>query len=85
MREHPLDHDLEFIYDPDDFSERVVCSRCGGEKHSLLTWCPGHSLSREALKACEDGGNVIDLERFRAKTGRSPSPIYREDDVEEFA
>ena len=59
MSTMPMEHDLEFIYDPDDdYEEHAFCNTCGAHGEELLTWCPGMSLTDEALDACTRGGNV---------------------------
>ena len=82
MRPKPEEHDLEFIYDPDNFEEVVFCTRCGAYGSELLTWCPGVTLSKEARDACYEGGNVFDLERHRREHGKPPSLIFGDDDAE---
>lgn len=80
----PKEHDLDYVYDPDDFEEIVYCTLCGAHGSELLTWCPGEELTVEARDACFEGGNVVDLERWRRRKGRPPSPIFEQndDDVE---
>ena len=81
MRPQPEEHDLDYIYAPDDFEEVVVCTRCGATNAELLTWCPGENLSEEAKAACRDG-NVFDLEKWRRDHGKPPSPIFGDEDAE---
>lgn len=62
MRTHVavgLAHDLEPIGEGCS-----ACRVCHAFEGSLLTWCPGHALSGEALDACY-GGNVIDFEGWQ--------------------
>lgn len=82
MRPVPEEHDLDFIYDPDDFEEVVTCTKCGAYGSELLTWCPGEHLSKEARDACYEGGNVEDLERWRREHGKPPSPIFGDEEAE---
>lgn len=42
----------------------AACTTCGGFEGSLLRFCPGFKLSREALDAVYSG-NVYDLETAR--------------------
>jgi len=79
----PIEHNLDYIFDPDDFSEVVWCTRCGALGSELLTWCPGEEISEDTRKACAEDGNVRDLERWRRKKGKPPSLIFEAaDDVE---
>lgn len=78
----PQEHDLEYAFDPETYEEIVTCCTCGASGGELLTWCPGERLTREAIRACRDKGNIIDLEQWRRDGGLSPSLIFEETDDE---
>lgn len=82
MKSQPEEHELDYIYDPDDFEEIVCCVKCGAIGSELLTWCPGEGLSEEAKDACYNG-NIVDLERFRTEVkGKPHAPIFDDDEAE---
>jgi len=79
MKPGPENHDLDFVYDGEDYEEIAMCNKCGATGQELLTWCPGIELNQETLDACFEG-NVIDLERWRRERNLPPSPMF-EDEV----